>query len=229
MNYQDDHTLSLYISHAFINCLFAGYQGKYASLNVLAQLDSRLSDEEELERIKTLLDTINLWGRDLWDERALVNAGVQLPLSNDVNLALDLLGNLKHDLEEHRARTELYLENDITDNPMAVEFLLSSLARYAYTKDNYIKGLIQYGRAFGLPDVVDKWMQHMPYCMNDIRTANFYFYTYRDEQEHLPDDYYHDLANEARDLPYIFGLQINDIIEVFEIYHGSFGEPTVMQ
>lgn len=223
--------ISLYLSHGFINCLFAGYQGKYSAQNILQQLDrnkellpiTKKAGPDDLELSKSILDTINVWGMELWEGKRLVNPHSVLPPSQDARYALDLLNLLQSDLEVHVMNTIDALRSEQGPEQKASEYLIACFGRYAYGKDNYIKGLVQYGKKCGADDVVEQWTPQLTICTEDIKLANYFFYSYLRDGAKLQTGFFEDLHESCEVMPLIFREQISDISQILELYVESYG------
>jgi hypothetical protein len=214
---QDKH---LNITHAVVNTLTAGYQGKYAWLNVFKQLSSPAFNQAVFAETKGILDEIAVWIRELMSGRPVL-AGPDSE-SREKERALDLLAGLRDDVswlaaELLKMRSLAYPAHD----PEQTELLVASLSRHAYARDHYVKGLVAYSEKFGYEEAADRWRQHLLYTPQEINLAHTFLSRLR-QASGLTQKFYVDLYEETLLIPYVFRCQVQDMNRVASFYASGF-------
>jgi hypothetical protein len=159
------------ISHAVINTLHAGYQGKFAALNVSAQMGAQL-DTAEHARVKDQLDTIGGWGRALWQGTLLLSKPQKSNVSQDGKKALQMLDALKAQFIQTADEIEQTLSQQETPDDVAYLDLAAAFVWYAYARDNYLKGMLAYCEAVKDEAQAQQCRQTLGVCQNEIQMAH---------------------------------------------------------
>jgi hypothetical protein len=216
-----DGKRDLNITHAVVNSLTAGYQGKFVFSNVLKQLGSPRFDPADFDEIRVILDKIAVWIKALMDGRPILS-GPGTESSTDRTEALDLLGVLKNDLLAVAAELlQMRSKGYVADDPNQAELLVASLCRHAYARDHYVKGLVAYSEKFGYEEAADRWRQHLIHTPQEINLAHQYLEKLQDASK-ADKRFYIDLFEETLLLPYIFRSQVQDMLQVLSFYTDGF-------
>lgn len=216
-----DENRDLNVTHAVVNTLTAGYQGRFVALNVFKQLSSPRFTEAEVVETRTTLDRISGWIKALMDGEALLS-GPGTESSTDRQDALALLRALQEDVaslaqELLRMRSRGY----VADDPEQSELLIAALCRHAYARDHYVKGLVAYSEKFGYEEAADRWRQHLIHTPQEINLAHGYLDRFKD-RSNLDQKFFVDLFDETLLLPYVFLCQVQDMNQVLSLYGEGF-------
>jgi len=208
-------------THALVNMLTAGYQGKFVMLNVFQQLGSTRYDSSVQAETKGILDGIALWIEQLMAGNPVLASSIA-ECGSDRDRGLHLLGLLKGDVacladEILRMRARAYPAED----PQQTELLVASLCRHAYAREHYVKGLVAYSEKFGYEDAADRWRQHLIHTPQEISFAHACLDKLK-EKSNLDQRFYVDLYEETLLLPFIFRCQVQDMNQVAGLYVGGF-------
>jgi hypothetical protein len=216
-----DEKRDLNVTHAVVNTLTAGYQGKFVALNVFQRIGSSRFEASEFDATRGVLDKIAVWIKALMDGKALL-AGPGTETSPDRREALDLLRALKQDVsgladEILRMRSAAHPADDREQT----ELLVAALLRHAYARDHYVKGLVAYSEAFGYEEAADRWRQHLLMTPREINAAHR-FLDVLVEGSGIDKKFSVDLFEETLLLPYIFRCQVQDMNQVLAFYGPDF-------
>lgn len=216
-----DEKRNLNITHAVVNTLTSGYQGKFVYLNALKQLGSPRYSPAEFDATRVVLDKVAVWIKAVMDGRPVL-AGPGTESSDDRAEALDLLRALKDDVsglavELLKMRADKYVAED----PNQAELLIASLCRHAYARDHYVKGLVAYSEKFGYEEAADRWRQHLIHTPQEIKVAHQYLDEFQDTSR-TGKKFYVDLFEETLLIPYIFLCQVQDMNQVQGFYMEEF-------
>jgi len=218
---EQDGKRDLNVTHAVVNTLTAGYQGKFVALNVFKQLASARFKPAELDETRTALDMTAGWIKALMDGDPIL-AGPGTESSPERRDALTLLRALKEDIsslteELLKMRARAYVAED----PEQAELLIATLCRHAYARDHYVKGLVAYSEKFGYEEAADRWRQHLIHTPQEINLAHKYLDKFMDRSK-VDQKFYVDFFEETLLLPYIFRCQVQDMNQVLSFYTDGF-------
>ena len=216
-----DEKRDLNITHAVVNTLTSGYQGKFVFLNALKQLGSPRYSPAEFDSTRVVLDKIAVWIKAVMDGRPVL-AGPGTESSADRMEALDMLRVLRDDVSG-LARELLKMRADkyVAEDPNQAELLIASLCRHAYARDHYVKGLVAYSEKFGYEEAADRWRQHLIHTPQEIKVAHQYLDEFQDTSR-TGKKFYVDLFEETLLIPYIFLCQVQDMNQVLAFYKDGF-------
>lgn len=210
------------VSHRVLNYLNAAYQGRFAYLNVLSQLEHPLFNLEEVESTKQSLKTINDWLDELWGGEILFDESRAEHQSKEAAGSLDLLRSIKKELLELASELKLIIgQHEYFSDRNNVSLLVAAYGRKAYATDNYVRGFIEFGKVFRDSELVDIWEPQLQVVSDDIRNANELLLAVKSNQE-LEDQYYEHIKFVCRTLPGIFRANSHDISQLLITYHGDF-------
>lgn len=211
-----------YVSHSITNYLLASYQGKYTFINILNMLKFPGVDPGEIGPIKQALSKVSLWTSRLWQGQDLVAASWTEPKTIDAKEALQLLEMLKPDLAQLVFRTKVILNNPkFFIEPNDVKLLIAAFGRFAYSRENYLKGLIEFAKTFNLPAMITDYSALLPVAEEDVRAANSFVESFR-VPEKLTPTFYRLLRARAFTLPGIFNTYLHDINQLLGPFKGGF-------
>ena len=218
---EPDRKQPLNVTHAVLNTLTAGYQGKFVALNVFKQLSSPRFTDAEFDRTREVLDRIALWIKALMDGDPLL-AGPGTETSTARRDALELLRGLREDVGALAGDIlEMRAGGYVADDPEQAQVLIAALCRHAYARDHYVKGLVAYSEKFGYEEAADRWRQHLLHTPGEINLAHGYLDRLM-EKSGLDQKFYVDLFDETLLLPYVFRCQMQDMNQVLSLYGEGF-------
>jgi hypothetical protein len=216
-----DEKRDLNITHAVVNSLTAGYQGKFVALNVLRQLGSPRFTAAEFEDTRVILDKIAVWIEALMDGRPVLSGPGSESLAGRAE-ALGLLSALKDDVSGLAAELlDLRSDSYVAEDPRQADLLVASLCRHAYARDHYVKGLVAYSEKFGYEEAADRWRQHLVHTPQEIDLAHQYL-DRLEGASGADKRFYIDLFEDTLLLPYIFRSQVQDMNQVLSFYADRF-------
>ncbi|MGD9140934.1 MAG: hypothetical protein PVJ42_05285 [bacterium] len=216
-----DGKRDLNITHAVVNTLTSGYQGKFVFLNSLKQMGSPRYSPAEFDQTRDILDKIGVWIKAVMDGRPVL-AGPGTESSAERTEALDLLRALKDDLSGLAAELlRMRADNYVADDPNQAELLVASLCRHAYARDHYVKGLVAYSEKFEYEEAADRWRQHLIHTPQEIKVAHQFLEELQDTSR-TGKKFYVDLFEETLLIPYIFSCQVQDMNQVLSFYTDGF-------
>lgn len=212
-----------FATHSITNYLSASYQGKFAYLNVLAQLSSPYFDAEKLQKTKKALEQAEKWTRELGQGMCLFSAAWTSPQTFEAELALDLLSALKPGLTNLVDQIKQILNlSDIAmqENSDQTTLLVAAYIRFAYSREVYIKGLIEYGKFFKIPEMVQQFSENLVQATDDIRLGHAFLNSLK--QPNVPTEpFYAKLREESSGLPAVFRTHLHDINQLLATYRGG--------
>ena len=214
----------LQLSFSLANYLFAGFQGKYASLNILGTLQSRNANSGELVLTKSLLERIDRWIGEISDEkRALISKEWKEPDTDEARYAFGLLEKLRLELTDTVERAADILDRaDYSSDRERVYSLVGSFARYAYSRTYFIKGYLEFAAKFKLADMQSQFTSLIPRSQHELNLVEGFILPLRQRAERPSLDFYDDLREEAQVLPGIFRCQVHDINQLLACLEREF-------
>ena len=145
-----------------VGFLTANYQGRFAAINILGQLNSIDFKKTELEETKAVLKKLAELVTSIKNGRAIF-----FPTAEDVEeqspeelrasqeLLLNTISQLKYDIEERASKTEQFLAlSQESAGLREAQYLLSGYGWYAYSRDNYARSMLEITEFSG--DLVNK-------------------------------------------------------------------------
>lgn len=203
-------TEDLRLTHAYLNPLFAGFQGSYAASHVLEQLGGDAA-RDSTQDLREVLDWLGARLEELWQGRPVLRKAEDPPSELGAVL-LRFFEVYKGRLLDFIALVMLSLHaiQDSADAESA-KFVAASVARHAYTRQHFVQGLVRYGEVFGQEEVADRWRQHTLSCQAELREANALFARLK-EGASMTDRFCVELWNTAATLPGIFKNQFVDLL-----------------
>jgi hypothetical protein len=218
---EHDDKRDLNVTHAVVNTLTAGYQGKFVALSVFKQIASPRFEPAEFDATRTVLDKIAVWIKALMDGKPVL-AGPGTELSPERREALDLLKALKHDVSSLADDLlEMRSRKYVADDPEQAQLLVASLCRHAYAREHYVKGLVAYSEKFGYEDAADRWRQHLVHTPQEIKLAH-QFLDKLEAASGADQKFHIDLFEETLLRPYVFRCQTQDMNQALSFYTDGF-------
>lgn len=201
----------IYLTNSIVGFLYAGFQGAFAGLNLLSQLGYLHFNPDELSRVEKHLAEIEKWKDDLLRGLPIFSVTWKSPQTVAAKKAFEYLSELRKDLLQTsgRVRKSLVFE-DLSTAQEEIKYLLATLARQAYARENYVKGFMEFGQSFKHQDVLNAYGPFIPEAEQGIQVAHM-FYDIFVSQENLPPEFYKGLREECCFLPGVFQAQVHDI------------------
>jgi hypothetical protein len=209
------------ICHAYLNALGAAVEGRHAMITMLNMLAGEGSYAGELSAVRELREQVSEWTEALWNNQPLPFTSGEDAFTPEV---IDVLDGIDQVKEECYARAQivdrLLEKDDLERYPEALYMLVSLLAYQAYSRDYYIKGLVQYGEIFGPSEVAANWREQLPSCEKSIATARKYYDLLLDNNN-IDDSLIYQVTESTILLPAIFRCQAHDINQIHGILGGD--------
>lgn len=204
------------LSHSIINYLQSSYQGVAAALNVQNQLNWSNFNPEQLTTIKERVVKIRSWWDDLWQGNALVSATWERPQTFDANKAFEWLAELRPNLEWFATN----VHSAINRRPFGAEqneikFLVAAFARYAYARDNYVRGLIELGNRVGNTGIAEEYTGILDEAREELSVIHSLLSTFKEGQQ--SEAFLESLINECIKLPGVFLTHVHDLNQLLTV------------
>jgi hypothetical protein len=209
-------------THAVTNYLVAGYQGRFTFLNVLAQLQYPNVTEEALTFVRQALDRIAFWIDELWHDRFLFAAQWTAPQTFDSRQALELLDQLKPDL--YSTANEIVRIIALPNPHEKFEntaFLCAAFGRFAYARENYIKGFIDFSNKFGEQQEASRYAALLPPAQEDVRLTHTLLSMIRDPNASANENFTRGLTERCVPLIAVFRTHVHDINQLLGQFRGG--------
>jgi hypothetical protein len=195
---------NLEISHAFVNAVQAGFEGKLAGTGIEARLADHPPDPDEVQTLKAVLGELRRWNTQVWGGEALLAREGAADPSPDAPILLELMDELHADLVALVPRLDEALARPAGTEPMAL--LAASLIRNAYTREHTVKGLLAWTDAVGSEESATHYRGLLPVCVDQVETAHRFLAEFG--QPGTPQA---ELRDEALTLPGAFRSQIHGL------------------
>jgi hypothetical protein len=205
------HQQDLAFTHAILNYLTAAYQGRFAGLNILQQLAFEGLPVEEITRSRSVLEKVRRWVADMNQQMTLFSSSWTAPETFDAQSACQMLEEMRVELGQLAESCAVFIGDPETPKkPGQVKFLIAAYGRYAYARDNYIKGFVEYGNNFGYADLAAQYAQLQEGAAKDVETTHALLSAYKNPQQ-VNDLFFRSLFDECVSLPGIFRTHVHDI------------------
>ena len=210
------------LSHAIINYVNAGYQGRFTFFNVLSRLNNPYFDSAKLEKTREVLLLSSGWMNEIWNNIFIFATSWKKPETFEAQKALTCLEELKADLRSLvQEMVKILLTRPFPAQPSHPGFLAAALARYAYARENYVRGFQEYGRHFNLPDQEKAYGEYLKGCGEDIKLAHEFMSILQKGETEKVSEFYPRLMYHCMRLPGVFREQIHDINQLMVPYKGG--------
>jgi len=212
------------VTHALTNYLAAAYQGKFAALNVLSQLEHPTFAEEELPKTQQTLGKVFAWNSQLFKDECLFSASWTTPETFEAQNAVLLLEQLKPELYKLSAEAGSILALSTLPQRDELSLLIAFHARHAYSRDVYIRGFMEYGERFSRPEMVRRYEPFIPECEFEVRRNTELITLMKNAKGDiglLPKEYFALLFQTAVPLPAFFRSHVHDINQLLCPFKGG--------
>ena len=166
----EEARFNLEISHAFVNAVQAGFEGKLAGTGIEARLADRPPDAGEIQTLKAVLGELRRWDSEIWEGDAMLAREGAADPSPDAPIVLELMDELHADVVALVPRVEEALARPAGTEPMAL--LAAGLIRNAYTREHSVKGLLAWADAVGPDETAVHYRGLLPVCVDQVDTAH---------------------------------------------------------
>ena len=206
---------SIILSQTVTNFAQAALQGAFAYHNILSQLGFHDFNPDELSKVERYLSKIEVWISDLYEAVPILNADWKKPETSDAKALFECLGYLKVDLLTLAGRVKkIIFLGQVDKNPEDVKLLISAFARFAYSKENYIKGFLKFAEALNDENMINQYNSLLSEASEGINATHLFYSIFTQEEEHLP-VFYRGLIEECSLLPGTLRAQAHDINVLF--------------
>ena len=213
------------ITHSILNYLAASYQGWFAGLNLLSQLEHQAFSEADMTVVQQALSSINTWTAQLYQDECLFSASWQTAETFEAKHALDLLEKVKPVLLRDAAEVVRIMALQEFPLDPDVRLLLASLARHAYSRDAYVRGFIEYGERFGLAPMAEKYSELLPQTQEILGRLSELLRLYRSASLKAADlerSFFLLLHESCLNLAAVFRTHVHDINQLLSPFKGGF-------
>ncbi len=211
----------LNLSHAILNYLTATYQGRFAALNILQQLKYEGISSQEIERTRSILEKTRRWTDDLWNQIALFSTEWTQAETFDAQACLKYTEEIHEELLIVANETAAYLGDAGTpQKPPQIKYLIAAYGRFAYSRDNYIRGFIELGKRLNKPDVLQYYSSLQGGTKQDVDTAHAMLNAYKDPTQ-ATEGFFASLFQECVALPGVLRTHAHDISLLVAQFYGG--------
>ncbi len=209
-------TFDLSLTHAVLNTLTAGFKGKFTAWNMLAQLKYSAVTAEVLSQTRLACATVDKWNARFEGGEALVTRegseahsesrklwGLFEALKRDLVELAQELRDVRGDAARHRSQEAAVLR-------------VGALARFAYSREHYLQGMVRFAQRSGAPASADAWREALAGCEGEIARVHQLFQALYGEDggaEPLA-DVVRELDQQSRRMPAMFLSQCHDMSQV---------------
>jgi len=217
-----DTSLDASISHAIISYLNASYQGRFAYYNLLKQIKHPAADEGALEETRETLERVAEWSQDLLSGATLFSSTWTFPETFEAKKAMELLRELASEMDAFAVEVQkIFKTAKIGKTPDHFKFLIAAFGRFAYSRNNYIKAFIEFGKAFEYPEMVSQYEALLKNSDGDLNLTNEFLQHLEEKKEAEP-VFYAALNQSTASLPAIFKTHVHDIRQLIAQFNGGF-------
>lgn len=208
-------------THSVLNLLMAEYQGVFAMQNVLRRLGDSSVTDQMLQECRTALQKVSLWSERMWRQEYLFSGAWSSAETFEAKEALALLMRLKPDLFVVANSVGALLSNpNVANEHYDLIYLAASFARYAYSRENYLKGLIKYAGSAELVQEADTLAPLLREAESDISFAHFHI-SNLEKSSGYDKDTVLQLLERCYSLPATFRTHIHEINQINALFSGG--------
>lgn len=209
-------------SHGLLNYIYAGLQGKFAALNILLQCQHPSTSPPALEEVQQHINRVREWVTELHRGESIVSQRWDKPETFDAMRIVELLRALKREYAEiSHSVLSLLQSTDLPQRPHDVQWLVSTYARYAYSRDNYIRGFIEFGRETKRPQMVEQYEALLPSSSDEVSVAHAFFEAAKQPRT-WNQEFFDALYFQSLHIPYIYRTYVHDIAQMLSQFEGGF-------
>lgn len=219
-NFQADIDLT----HSALNYLNASLQGRFAALNILSQLASPSFDPASIENTRAQLDRVQAWNAMLQRGRPLLSYNVTSPESPDARALFQFLEDVRAELLLLDEQIRLILPaGNWRNEPDQLKFLVACFGRYAYSRNNYVRGHIEFVKrsmedSAQIADDLDDFLKD---SNEDIQVTHALLKGCKDSAQPLP-EFLDSLQHECLGLPSVFRSHAHDLSQILATYEKQY-------
>lgn len=222
MNAEATKRQDIEFTHALLNYAHAAFQGRYTFYNILDQLNFKDLPLEEIERSRKVIDRLARWISQLWKGEIVFYSNWTKAESFEAENVVELLENLRPELERLANATLTAISSKETPNqPEQVKLLIAAYGRNAYSKENYIRGLLEFGSILQISDLVAQSTELLNLAKPEIERTNFFLSSYKNPQT-LDANFFGNLSYSCMLLPAVLRSHIHDISQLISQFKGGF-------
>jgi len=209
-------------THTVTNYLLSCYQGRFAFLNILSQLDYPSLNVAIITETRQVLDQVAFWHEELWAGRNLFSAAWSFAETVDAQRALDLLTKLKPELYSTARDIGAIVANarGNLDSPQ-IAFLAGCIGRFSYAREHSVKGFVEMGAR--LPGTVDvnRFAVLIPAAQEDVRLTHALLEIIKKRAPNFDGGFVRGLVEKGASLIGLFRTQAHEINEIVAKYQGG--------
>jgi hypothetical protein len=210
------------ISHGLLNHLNSGYQGKFAFLNILLQLEHPFENTALVDETRGTLGTVNGWLKDLWQGGAIINHLWQEPRTFTARQAMQLVGQLREDvIGIGNDVLRCLAEQSFRDSRLETIMLVAAYGWNAYARDNFIRCFYDYGKKFEDQTILENFEQLLAEAEEKVRFTHDLMKQLR-SSETLTDEFCESLYIATGALPGTFYALAHDLNQLHNRFEREF-------
>lgn len=205
----------LIYTHRVINYIQASFQGRFAMLNIFSQTGHRLFNQAEVEKTQRILKTIRSWEQELLNRRLIFPISQIGNPQNEHKEALEYLRSIKPELESLAKKVKEILTSESMMVEIQDAFLtLAAYGRFAYCRDNYVRGFIRFGEKIGDEYLKGNFTFYLEEAKESIETINSLLALLKRNDNQLATQELQFLSFNVRTLAGTFRSHVHDITQL---------------
>ena len=212
------------LSHGVLNYLSSVFQGRFAALNFLSAIKHPACRPELITRTQQVIATLTNWVEALYKNEILLSSSWSQPETFEAKNAVDLLDSLRPELKDLAAESRRILQLPQLPSAEELGLLVSFIVRSVYSRDAYLRGFIEYGKNFNLPDMVAGYESLLPRVSEERLRVEQVMEQFRKNTgpiSQLPPDFLYAIHSMAGNLPTVFRTQFHDVIQLIAPFKGG--------
>ncbi len=213
MNNSKDNKYLIY-SHRTLNYYSALFQGIFAQQNIFSQLQDSNFNEERIKNVKIALQNIRKHTEDLYKGKLLFSSDESAEKIEQQKTLLSDLAAEKEKLKDQANKIKaIILNENYYQEKENVIFLISSFGQCAYSKDNYVRGILKFNNFFKI-NTLDNISEYIDENLKqNLELTSEFIKLFKDKDKINPNFYDH-LRFSCRTLPGILRTQAHDILQI---------------
>lgn len=209
-------------TNSIVGFLYAGYQGSFASYNVLSQLGFLEFNPEDLKRSERNLSKAEKWSKELLKGVPILSTQWTGPQTLEAKSAFEMLVELRKELAQVTSRVRKILaQGELSGRREDVKYLLAAFTRHVYSREHYVRGFISLGKQYRSKPLVEQYEVFIPEIERGVTAAHNLFSIFNGE-ESPKKEFFQGLSEECSFLPGIFRSQMHEVQILLSSYSGPF-------
>ena len=210
------------LTHSITNYLSAQFRGQLAFLKALTQLSHSVSLQNDIKTIERDLSYINRWNKELTSGMPIFSVSWKVAETGEAQQAFVLLKKIKSEIKNLSTKLDTIIQKDRPFEMLEdLKFSIACNVRYAYTRENFIKGFMEFAASLSLEELHNRYKSELQQAGQDIQKATALFKELK--QQGRPEaDKLSELEQTLKVIAAITRSYMHDINFMLAIYAPSF-------